>query len=297
MRMRRCGLTLIELLVTIAVVAALIGLLAPAVQKVRASAARLQCLNNLKQIGLAAHHYHDGQTAFPPGLCVQSGRSPTPLAGWLTQLLPYLEQGPLWASTQDAYRRSRNPFNNPPHVGLATVVRGYCCPADSRVYSVQLATRTGNVVALGSYLGVSGLTTPKADGVFYRDSSTRLTDIADGSSNTIIAGERPPSPDYQFGWWYAGAGQQFTGSGDSVLGVQELNFLPSPITACPPGSYTYKGGLLTNQCDMFHFWSLHAGGSHFGFADGSVRFVTYSGAAILPALASRAGGEVATPLE
>jgi prepilin-type N-terminal cleavage/methylation domain-containing protein/prepilin-type processing-associated H-X9-DG protein len=295
MAQARRGFTLLELLVVIAVIAVLIALLLPAVQKVRAAAVRIQCANNLKQIGLAAHMYHDALSAFPPGMCSQGFQSPTPLASWHTLLLPYIEQSPLWALTQEAYRETPNPFSNPPHVGLSTVMRTYGCPADGRVSSVQLSARTGNVIALGSYLGVSGLTTLQADGVLYRDSQTRLLDITDGTSNTLFAGERPPSTDNQFGWWYAGAGQQFTGSGDAVLGVQELNFLPASINTCPPGPYAYREGKLSNQCDMFHFWSLHSGGANFGFADGSVRFIAYSGAALLPALASRAGGEVATP--
>src|SRR5437870_10645760 len=94
-------------------------------------------------------------------------------------------------------------------------------------------------------------------------------------SNTLLAGERPPSADFQFGWWYAGAGQKFTGSADMILGVRERNILLGRLGACPPGPYQFRPGNLGNQCDMFHFWSLHDGGAWFLFADGSVRFLTY----------------------
>lgn len=287
----RRGFTLLELLVVIAITSVLFGLLLSAVQKVRAAAARLQCLNNLKQIGLAAHNHHDHRNGFPCGVSSPTNTE-TPLAGWLTHLLPYSDQESLWAMTRAAYLDSPDPFGPPPHPGLSTLVRIYGCPADGRTASLQVSTRTGKVVALSSYLGVSGLTTRRADGVFYRDSKTRLADIPDGASNTLLTGERPASADLQFGWWYAGAGQLFTGLGDTVLGVQEISLVFDPMYGCAPGPYRFSAGRFGNQCDMFHFWSPHAGGAHFGFADGSVRFITYSGAVFLPALASRSGGEV-----
>jgi prepilin-type processing-associated H-X9-DG protein len=214
----------------------------------------------------------------------------------LTHLLPYVEQEPLWRATQQAYHATNKPFVNPPHMGLATVIPVFARPADGRVLTVQFAPRDKLNVAMTSYLGVSGKDLTTNDGLLFRDSIVRLTDITDGCSNTLLAGERPPSTDFQYGWWYAGVGQRFTGSADMILGVQEENKLRIAKGSCPPGTYQFAPGSLANQCDMFHFWSLHSGGAYCLFADGAERFISYDAASLLPALASRAGGEsVATP--
>jgi prepilin-type N-terminal cleavage/methylation domain-containing protein len=294
---RRAAFTLIELLVVLAIVGALVALVMPAVQKVRAAAGRLKCQNNLRQIVLAAQQYHDASGSLPPGMRYQDGDDPYQFMSWLTQLLPYLEQQGLWTFTQQAYRQSPSPLNNPPHVGLATVLSTFVCPADARAFHVQFAPRDGVEVALTSYLGVEGRDLFTRDGILFRDSRVRIADITDGTSQTLLAGERPASADFQFGWWYAGAGQQSTGSGDMVLGVQEQNVLSYLEAPCAPGAYFYAPGTTSNQCDLFHFWSLHTGGAYFVFVDGSAHFLSYGAAAVLPALASRAGGEAVPPVD
>ena len=292
-RSPRRAFTLLELLVVLAIVAVLMGLLLPAVQKARDAAARIKCANNLHQIGLATHQYHDTMGCLPPGA---RSTLPYPFASWMTRLLPYIEQNNLWNSTVAAYQQSRSPFKNPPHLGLATVMPTFACPADPRTASVQLATRDKFNVALTSYLGVEGQNLNSKDGLLFRDSAIRFAEITDGLSNTLLAGERPASTDLQYGWWYAGVGQRFTGSVDMVLGVREQNVMLVTKGSCPPGTYSFAPGSLTNQCDMYHFWSPHIGGAYFLFADGSARFLSYSAASVLPALASRAGGEaVALP--
>jgi hypothetical protein len=215
-----------------------------------------------------------------------------PYAGWLTQLLPLIEQEPLWRTTQEAYRQSSNPFQNPPHRGLSTPIDLFGCPSDPRTKTPQLATRSGRVVALASYLGVSGRNTQNQEGVFFRDSRIRLIDIRDGTSNTLLIGERPPSGDHQFGWWYAGLGQQQTGSTDSVLGVNEPNLREPLRPDCSPGPYTFAPAKVSEPCAIFHYWSLHPGGAWFALADGSSRFIAYPQASILPGLATRDGGEI-----
>jgi len=293
MRTNRClAFTLIEVLIVIAIIGILIGLLLPTVQRIRDAAARIKCANNLRQIALAAHNYNDSLRALPAGMRYQKGRDPYLLMSWLTQLLPFVEQDSLWRVTQTAYAQSQWPLNNPPHVGLTTVVPVFVCPSDSLARDVEEAQREHISVAFTSYLGVEGKDLTTLDGVLFRDSRIRLTDITDGASQTLLAGERPPSADFQFGWWYAGAGQLFTGSGDMVLGVQEKNVLPYALVPCPQGVYSYGPGSIRNQCDMFHFWSFHVGGANFAFADGSIHFIPYSAARVLPALASRSGGEV-----
>src|SRR5579864_1613152 len=108
----RSAFTLTELLVVIAIIGVLVALLLPAVQQVRAAAARTQCQNNLKQIGLAAHQYHDVRHVLPAGMIFQDKKAL--FSSWLAQLLPYIEQDNLWASTRAAYQQSRWPFKNPP---------------------------------------------------------------------------------------------------------------------------------------------------------------------------------------
>jgi prepilin-type processing-associated H-X9-DG protein len=108
---------------------------------------------------------------------------------------------------------------------------------------------------------------------------------------TLAVGERPPSAELDFGWWYAGWGQAKDGSADMVLGVRERNVIGQ---YCPPGPYMFVPAKLADQCAMFHFWSPHPNGANFLFADGSVRFLSYSADSILPALATRAGGETVT---
>ncbi len=230
---RRHALTLLELLVVLAIVAVLLALLLPAVQKVRDVAARIQCANNLHQIGLAAHQYHDVMGSLPPGMrSLLVKNQPYRFASWLTMLLPYIEQGNLWNATVAAYRQSPSPFNNPPHIGLATVMPIFACPADPRAQQLQLAPIDKFYVALNCYLGVEGQNLYSRDGVLFRDSAVRLADITDGTSNTLLAGERPASTNFQYGWWYAGVGQRFSGSADVVLGVQEPNLLPVTRGSC-----------------------------------------------------------------
>src|SRR6266446_4723737 len=138
---RRRAFTLIEILVVIGIIGILIALALPAIQRVRDSAARVQCSNNLKQIGLGLHQYHDVNKAFPPGMRWQKGRDPQRLASWLSQILPYVEQQALWTATQNAYRQSPSPRNNPPHIGLATVMPLFVCPADGRGLQTQFAPK------------------------------------------------------------------------------------------------------------------------------------------------------------
>jgi len=111
---RRSAFTLIEILVVIGIIALLVGLLLPAIQRIRASALSMQCSNNLKQLGLAAHNFHDDRGQFPIGVRNRAGTDPLYLQTWLVQLLPYLEQDALWQGNLAAYRKSRSPFKNPP---------------------------------------------------------------------------------------------------------------------------------------------------------------------------------------
>jgi prepilin-type N-terminal cleavage/methylation domain-containing protein/prepilin-type processing-associated H-X9-DG protein len=287
----RAGFTLIELLVVLAIIGLLIGLTLPAVQRVRASAARIQCANNLRQIALALHNYDDVQQSLPAGVSFKNGKDPYPWMSWLTRLLPYMEQPGLWEQAERAFAQDKWFENDPPHAGLATVVRAYSCPADPRTSQVFLAA--GKLrVAFTAYLGVEGKNQLKKDGVLYLDSRVRLSDIKDGLSNTLMIGERPPSPDGRLGWWYAGWGQSQDGSAEMVLGVRERGVTYD----CPPTASHFGPGSLTNNCDVLHFWSLHLGnGANFAFADGSVHFLPYSADSILPALATRAGGESVQP--
>jgi prepilin-type processing-associated H-X9-DG protein len=192
--------------------------------------------------------------------------------------------------TVGAYQRERSPFVNPPHVGFGTSLRLFACPVDGRVLELDY-TYHGLRPGLTSYVGVLGTDYAGTYGVLFRDSRVRLTDILDGISNTVAVGERPPSPDRWYGWWYAGFGQLGTGSGDMLLGVRERNRGGPYVSQCPRGPYYFRPGRVDEQCDLFHFWSLHNGGAHFLFADGSVRFLAYSVDPLLPALATRAGGE------
>jgi len=310
-RLRR-AFTLIELLVVIAIIAILIGLLLPAVQKVRDAAARITCTNNLKQLGLAMHNYHDVYSYLPWGNMDYYGFvRPTDNYRWLSwmgRLMPYIEQGPLWQNSVNAYGSqgtNPNPFTNPPHTALATPLKILKCPVDDRQYAAAFSQ--GLKVAFTGYLGVSGTNCRTMDGTFFWNSKVAFRDFLDGQSNTLVAGERPPGQTLDFGWWYCGAGQwdfgggsagsypvRNTGSSDIVMGMAEINLQTAGIPtldACPAGPYTYGPGKITNPCDQFHFWSLHVNGSNFLAGDGSVKFVVYEAASVMVAMGTRNGTE------
>jgi prepilin-type processing-associated H-X9-DG protein len=282
----------------IAIIAILIALLIPAVQKVRAVAANTECLNKLKQIGLALHSYHEDYKRFPTAEI----RRPVPedlwdyFAGaWMYQILPYLEQRALWEQGQ-----SRDPNDRAKLNPWATIVPAFLCPADPR-------ENAGGVNPYGpnSYLGVVGqrsgpmhipndwrYSTATWDGVFGEDAGVRLTDITDGTSNTLMVGERPPSRGNLIGQWVWDAFQS------ALWAIVEVGILTgSDGQPCPDQSY-FSPGDLANYCHVNHFWSFHSGGGNWLFCDGSVRFMTYSaGTDLIPAMASINGGEVLSALE
>lgn len=300
---RRAAYTLVELLVVIAIVAVLVGLLLPAVQKVRASAARAGCANNLKQIALALHNYHDTEGHLPSAIRTPRSRDALPYLSWRVRLLPHLEQTPLWDGTLAAFRAVPFPFvpntdpaNATTHPARFQKVGAFACPADGRQDTAWDVTTPNGVhrVRLSSYQGVSGTNGRAADGVLFANSRVRLTDIADGTSNTLMVGDRPPSSELRYGWWYAGAGQDNAGSLDSHTGVREVNRRGAAYLGCPAGPYRFEASAEKDPCGVFRYWSRHGGGTYFALADGSVRFLSYSADGVLPALATRAGGEVAS---
>jgi len=278
-RSNRAGFTLVELLVVIAIIGVLMGLVLPAVQKVREAANRMRCVNNLKQIGLALHNYHDRSGCFP-------------LPSWVRSLFPYTEQ------VGDGYQGYQDGDD---WVDILVTLSLYTCPSDPRSghlswdYAVPGLRVT---YGLTSYLAVSGLDFGDGKGVITdRASYTahRITNITDGTSNTIVVAERPPSPDRWYGWWSSG------GYGDTVLGAANMGSFydssgggPSGDVPCPrAGPFYFQPGDVRNNCDSAHFWSLHPGGGHFLFADGSVHFLSYRiGTTVIPDMATIAGGEV-----
>jgi prepilin-type N-terminal cleavage/methylation domain-containing protein/prepilin-type processing-associated H-X9-DG protein len=292
----RAAFTLIELLVVIAILAILIGLLLAAVQRVREAANRTVCQNNLKQLGIALHNYHADQGKLPQAyneywnMCepgeVPFAPDPRPRKSWATLILPYIDQDNLqYLGISNAQQR---------------IVGVFMCRSDPRqnqVSDVGHYKYIGPAFGLTSYLAVESSAYRRGpadtninlefggpkDGVIYRSSDTRLTDVTDGTSSTVMLGERPPSasPNLDWGWWAWSAY-------DSALAVTENRSLIS--VGCPTPS-EYSPGRLDYICDVHHYWSPHSGGGQWLFADGSVQFLRYSVAPILPALATRAGGE------
>jgi prepilin-type processing-associated H-X9-DG protein len=292
----RGGWALIELIVVVSIITLLLALTLAGVQRVRASAARVACANNQRQLGKAVHNYVQQNGRLPPGVVTPTAGELYPYMSWLVRLLPHLGEEPLWRTATDAFAANPDFLQVPPHTGLATPVRVFACPTDSRVATTSPVTGSQmKPRAFTSYLGVEGLRSTRPDGLLFAHSAVRPADVTDGMSNTLLAGERPPSADLILGWWYAGWGQAKDGEGDMVLGVRTRNN-GSYGPGCLPGPYHFQVGQFDNQCDAFHFWSPHPGGANFLFADGSVRFLRYEADPILPALATRAGGEsVAVP--
>jgi len=315
----RRGFTLMELLVVISIIAVLMALLLPAVQAAREAARRAQCLNNLKQIGLALHNYHDAIGTFPMGYAARmpwrDGATDTaPGWAWSTMILPQLEQGPLF----NAVNFSLGVESLPNSTVIRSTIRAYVCPSDVTIGPFAVTDASGNFLATAtpsSYAAcVGGNESDTATGinndglgrgVMFRNSGIRLADITDGTSQTIAVVERA---------WARANGTWAGAIANGVVRRGAGN--PCPTTGA---LFDPAATLVQAHCHLINTISdpdgglddtssLHPGGAHFLFADGSVRFLksilgdaglnpdgspnVSSYGLVFQALATRNGGEV-----
>ncbi len=334
--MQRRGFTLVELLVVIAIIGILIGMLLPAVQQVREAGRRIQCGNNLRQSAIALLNFESANMKFPSGhlvnhewffheLDVAPGGyredidSPQrrfcnflnpPNDGmfwsWMVRVAPFmevdnitalanLEECPWWQLQENG--KTVNSISVPT----------YICPSETRGAAVWRDPQ-GRGAAVTSYLAVSGRDSFKEtggqDGMIYANSEVRFTNITDGSSNTLLIGERTASQNLQFGWQWAGAGSNGLGEADVVLGVHERIAVARRQNPNTAETDFFRPGNIDdpNNLHRFHFWSSHPGGGMWALADGSVQFYTYqvdrgnngsngNPPTVLEELATRNGGE------
>ncbi len=301
---KRVGFTLIELLVVIAIIAILIALLLPAVQQAREAARRSQCRNNLKQIALALHNYHETFNVFPPAV-VNLAIAPSTIQddqghwNWTAFLLPYVEQTTIYnALNVNGARPSDNIGTNTRF--LQTPLPAFRCPSDdgpavfststSLGYTIARTTGVDNTgVALSNYVANNNTKyvrirqatnsldgTTGATGMFWGNSNCRMRDIRDGSSNTIMVGERAYKP----GTVLMNAGMLYAvrdkdGNGPSC------NQHPGPawnqgLMSCTGSVHFSINPVLTavDQPQSASYSSVHTGGAHFAFADGRVAFIS-----------------------
>jgi prepilin-type N-terminal cleavage/methylation domain-containing protein/prepilin-type processing-associated H-X9-DG protein len=311
----RQGFTLIELLVVIAIIAILIGLLLPAVQKIREAANRMSCSNKLKQLGLACHNYHDTLGKLPNAYDAKTGLS------WHVMILPYIEQDNLYRQfdlTNPSFVHTIVGRNNP-H-GLVKLAAYQCpsCPLKEQAFGAPNNTNgtsdlipatTGQPAAIAHYYGVNGPrgTNPTTgqpypvgtalhegvpvatSGIFQRDGENKLTDITDGTSTTLMIVEMSwVSPQYgtRYRTWVRG-GEEYAGvvAGRPAFVVSCRN-VTNGINAI------FTANLIVPYNDV-PFGSMHPGGMNAAFGDGSVRFLRQSlSIGTYRALASKNGGEV-----
>ena len=267
----RRGFTLIEILVVIAIIAVLIGLLLPAVQKVREAAARVKCQNNLKQIGLALHLYHDAHEVLPPGY-----RDPLPPPqfgpgwGWAAFLLPSLEQGNLYRELGVETQNLGNGANPVLPTPLTQTALGvFTCPSDAGPAVNPNYDNHGRsdyrgvgggrqpMVPIAGGMGLADILGP-LDGIFWRNSRVRFGDVTDGLSNTLMVGETALDPGRdKWGGIWVGAVRRDA----AVMWVSGVYWLVETDT------------LRINGTDKWGFGSQHPAGANFVAVDGSVHFI------------------------
>ncbi len=299
----RYALTLIELLVVIAIIGVLIALLLPAVQAAREAARRLQCGNNLKQIGIALHNYHGVANVFPPAYetlvqILPSGKAGPELGpgwGWGAIVLPQLDLAPVYDSINFSLA-----IEAPSEMtGRSTQLSVFLCPSSSNNGPVNFLyggpAGGASDIAPGQYVASGGQFLTEAatsNGVFFRNSGVGLSGITDGSSGTIMIGER--SRNVADATWVG-----------VIAGAQVCTNSSWPVRACEPDStliLAYTGPLpdgswvdVPNYAGARDddFWGMHPGGCHFLFADGSIHFLKQSiDPRVFSFLSTRSGSEI-----